>query len=119
MPITGRENCTSDVEFDGYASDYAAGMENPLKALLGDSADQYVNVKLRWLLRRFPSLCTTSAGMRILDYGCGAATLLRLMADAGVRASLTGCDVSIGMLEEAGHRWPERLRNAKPELRLQ
>ena len=98
---------------------YVAGMENPLKALLVDGADQYMEVKLRWLLRRFPSLRTAGPGMRILDYGCGAATLLRLMAEVGVRASLTGCDVSIGMLEEAGHRWPERLRSAKPALRLQ
>src|SRR5690242_21128079 len=100
MALTWRENYTSNVEFDAYASNYVAGMENPLKALLGDSADQYMEVKLRWLLRRFPRLRTAGAGMRILDYGCGAATLLRLMAEVGVRASLTGCDVSIGMLEE-------------------
>jgi hypothetical protein len=39
-------------EFDAHAPGYAAGMENPLKALLGDSAEQFVALKLRWLVRR-------------------------------------------------------------------
>ena len=42
--------------FDAYATDYTAGMENPLKAVLGATADQFVELKLRWMLRRFPSL---------------------------------------------------------------
>lgn len=106
-------------EFDAYASDYAAGMENPLKAALGESAEQFVALKLRWLLRRYPTLRAGGAPMRVLDYGCGAATLLRLMAEEGVTASLAGTDVSEGMLAEAERRWPERFRAARPELRAQ
>jgi SAM-dependent methyltransferase len=106
-------------EFDAYAPDYAAGMENPLKAALGGSAEQYIAPKLRWLLRRCPSLRTAEAPMRVLDYGCGTATLLRLMAEAGVTASLAGSDVSEGMLAEAERRWPEHLRGACPDLRAQ
>lgn len=102
-------------EFDAYAPGYAAGMENPVKALLGESAEQFVGVKLRWLLRRHPD-SLTSEGKRVLDYGCGAATLLRLMAAAGVRAALAGCDVSQGMLDEAGRRWGH---GPVPELRRQ
>jgi SAM-dependent methyltransferase len=93
-------------------------MENPLKALFGDSAEQYVDLKLRWLLRQYPALLAGSTA-RILDYGCGAATLLRLMVQAGVQAALVGCDISSVMLEEAEHRWPKHLGGTKPELLLQ
>lgn len=106
-------------EFDSYAPGYAAGMENALKAMLGESAEQYVALKLRWLLRRYPSLRTAKPPMRVLDYGCGTATLLRLMVETGVTASLAGCDISEGMLAEAERRWPEHLRHAAPELRTQ
>jgi SAM-dependent methyltransferase len=104
-------------EFDAYAQGYTAGMDNSLKALLGENAEQYVKLKLRWLLRHFPFLLTRNT--RILDYGCGTATLLRLMAEAGVLAALSGCDISSGMLEEAVRRWDEHASGAKPTLRLQ
>ena len=106
-------------EFDAYATDYAAGMENPLKAVLGATADQFVELKLRWILRRFPSLRTGHGATQVLDYGCGSATLLRLMAEVGAKATLAGCDVSRGMLNEAERRWPEHLLGAKPALHLQ
>jgi len=92
-------------EFDAYAAGYAAGMDNGLKALAGDSADDFVGVKVRWLLRRWPELRTNSQ-MSILDYGCGVATLLRLLRTAGVPGQLTGTDVSGGMLREAVRTWP-------------
>jgi SAM-dependent methyltransferase len=103
-------------EFDAHAPGYAAGMENPVKAMLGDSAEQFVAVKLRWLLRRRPALSAAGCGMRVLDYGCGAGTMLRLMAANGFRGRLTGCDVSQGMLDEAARRWSG---GPAPVLRLQ
>lgn len=106
-------------EFDAYSSNYAAGMDDPLKSMLGDSAEQFVEVKLRWLLRRHPALLDAATRSRFLDYGCGTATLLRLMAEHGARASLAGCDISRGMLEEAGRRWPESIQRLRPELRRQ
>jgi SAM-dependent methyltransferase len=105
--------------FDAYATGYAAGMENPLKAVLGATADQFVELKLRWMLRRFPSLRARHGATQVLDYGCGSATLLRLMAEIGAKATLAGCDVSPGMLAEAERRWPEHLLGAKPALHLQ
>ena len=45
----------------------------------------------------------------MLDYGCGAGDLMRVLAGLGARASFTGCDVSTGMLAEAGKRWPAAL----------
>ena len=104
-------------EFDAYASDYAAGMDNPVKSLLGESADGFVAIKLAWMMRQFPELRGKGGGIRILDYGCGTATLLRLMAQTGLNAVLAGCDLSSGMLEEARERWPTQL--PVPELQQQ
>jgi SAM-dependent methyltransferase len=95
----------SQAEFDAHAEGYDAGMENPLKALAGDSADDFVAVKIRWLLRCWPEL-STSGDLSLLDYGCGVATLLRLLRTAGVPGRLTGTDVSTGMLREAARIWP-------------
>lgn len=99
LPVPG-------AEFDAYAQDYAGGMDNPIKSLLGDSADSFIAVKLRWLLRRFPDLGDQDRTFRLLDYGCGTATLLRLMAAKGLKATLIGCDVAPGMLEAAARTWP-------------
>jgi ubiquinone/menaquinone biosynthesis C-methylase UbiE len=104
-------------EFDAYATDYAGGMDNPVKSLLGESADAFVAVKLRWMLRQFPDLRTKDRNFRVLDYGCGIATLLRLMAEDGLQATLMGCDVAGNMLDEAARRWPPDLR--APELHHQ
>lgn len=94
--------------FDAHAEGYDGGMDNPLKALAGDSADDFIAVKLRWLLRRWPDLASNTA-QSILDYGCGTATLLRLMREAGVPGQLTGTDVSTAMLREAARVWPMTL----------
>jgi SAM-dependent methyltransferase len=104
-------------EFDSYAHGYAAGMDNPTKRLLGDSADDFIAVKLRWLLWSFPALRSADASFRVLDYGCGTGTLLRLMRQAGLGATLAGCDVSREMLDEAARSWPADL--AAPELHAQ
>jgi SAM-dependent methyltransferase len=107
----------AEQEFDQYAAEYDAGMENPVKGLLGESADAYVGVKLNWLLHRFPDLRNRDKAFRLLDYGCGTATMLRLIAQEGLRVSLTGCDISAGMLAEAARRWPDG--PPPPELRVQ
>jgi SAM-dependent methyltransferase len=80
-------------------------MDNALKALAGDSADDFVAVKVRWLLRWWPELASNQ-DLSILDYGCGVATLSRLLRAAGIKARLTGTDVSAGMLREAARTWP-------------
>lgn len=91
-------------EFDRHAAAYDGGLDNPIKRMMGDSADQFIAVKARWLLRREPAL--KSGGLAVLDYGCGAGDLLRVLAGLGARATFTGCDVSTGMLAEAARRWP-------------
>jgi SAM-dependent methyltransferase len=94
-------------EFDQHAATYDGGLDNPIKRLMGNSADQFIAVKARWLLRREPRLAR--GGLAVLDYGCGAGDLLRVLAGLGARADFTGCDVSTGMLAEAATRWPQAL----------
>ena len=92
-------------EFDKHAASYDGGLDNPIKRMMGDSADQFIAVKARWLLRREPGLRT--GGLAMLDYGCGAGDLMRVLAGIGAKADFTGCDVSTGMLTEVGRRWPQ------------
>jgi SAM-dependent methyltransferase len=94
----------NEAEFDRHAAGYDGGLDNPVKRLMGNSADQFIAVKARWLLRREPDL--RSGRIALLDYGCGAGDLLRVLGGLGMRAECTGCDVSTGMLDEARKRWP-------------
>jgi len=107
----------TQAEFDHYSKAYGAGMENPVKGLLGDSADAYLEVKLRWLLHTYRHLRSADETYRLLDYGCGAADMLRLMTESGLRFNKSGCDISAGMLQEAEERWPSGL--PRPSLHLQ
>ena len=65
-------------EFDSHAAHYDGGLDNPIKRLVGSSADQFIAVKARWLLRHEPELA--SGGLAVLDYGCGAGDLMRVLA---------------------------------------
>lgn len=103
-------------EFDRHASDYDGGLDNPIKRLMGSSADQFIAVKARWLLRREKAL--RAGTLAVLDYGCGAGDLMRVLAGLGARAAFTGCDVSQGMLAEAATRWPAQA-GPLPRLEMQ
>jgi SAM-dependent methyltransferase len=94
-------------EFDKYAADYDGGFHHPVKRLMGRSADQFIAVKARWLLRREPAL--KDGTLSLLDYGCGVGDLMRVLATLGARTAFTGCDVSQGMLDQAASRWPSSL----------
>ena len=39
-------------KFDRHAAAYDGGLDNPIKRMMGDSSDQFIAVKARWLLRR-------------------------------------------------------------------
>jgi SAM-dependent methyltransferase len=103
-------------EFDSHAAHYDGGLDNPIKRLVGSSPDLFIAVKARWLLRHEPEL--TTGDLAVLDYGCGAGDLLRVLTNLGARAAFTGCDVSTGMLAEAGNRWPPAF-GPVPALALQ
>ncbi len=100
---------SSRPEFDAYATDYGAGMDVGLKRCLGADAESFIEIKVAWMLRhlaRWP-LPGDAAIPRLLDYGCGAGTLLRVFRRMGFAAALAGCDVSGEMLKEARQRWPQ------------
>jgi ubiquinone/menaquinone biosynthesis C-methylase UbiE len=103
-------------EFDKHAATYDGGLDNPIKRLTGNSPDQFIAVKARWLLRREKGLRTGE--LRLLDYGCGAGDLMRVLAELGARVTFSGCDVSTGMLAEAAKRWPGG-QGATPTLATQ
>jgi SAM-dependent methyltransferase len=103
-------------EFDQHAARYDGGHDNPIKRLIAGSPDDYIAVKARWLMRREKDL--REGGARLLDYGCGAGDLMRVLAMLGARADFTGCDVSMGMLDEAAKRWPAK-QGAPPTLVVQ
>jgi len=106
----------SGAEFDRHAATYDGGLDNPVKRMMGDSADQFIAVKARWLLRRERGLLDGT--LKLLDYGCGAGDLMRVLADLGARADFAGCDVSQGMLSEVAKRWPGR-HGPPPTLSVQ
>ncbi len=94
-------------EFDDYAADYAAGMEDPFKRLAGGSFAAFIDLKAGWLLRDLARHPLRSGGARLLDFGCGTGEFLQSLRRHGFAGELCGCDVSGGMLAEAARRWPD------------
>jgi ubiquinone/menaquinone biosynthesis C-methylase UbiE len=96
-------------EFDEYADGYAAGMENPLKRFAGDSADQFIDVKVDWLLRdlvRNPIPGNgQQAALTLLDYGCGVGAFIKSLQRHHFSGAIHGCDISEAMLDEARRAW--------------
>jgi SAM-dependent methyltransferase len=107
----GTQSSSPTVEFDQFAVNYNAGMENPVKKLVGDNPDIFIEVKARWLLANLakpaarPKLAATPA--RLLDFGCGAGLFLQVLRRLGFAGVLHGCDISSGMLAEAVRTWSE------------
>ena len=100
------------MEFDQYARNYNAGMDNRLKRLVGDNANEFVEIKVRWLLqdikRRLESYRSLTT-LHLLDYGCGVGTFLKILRRRGFSGQLSGCDISQRMLEEAELRWEDAI----------
>ena len=86
-------------EFDAFAPEYDAGMSDPLKRMVGGSADTFLEHKADWLLRNL-----VPRG-RLLDLGCGTGGFLRALRRRDAPLELVGCDVASGMIEEARRRW--------------
>ena len=86
-------------EFDAFARHYDAGMGDPVKRLVGGTADTFLEHKADWLLRNLP------VTGRLLDFGCGTGGFLRALQRRGAPVELVGCDVAAGMLDEARRQW--------------
>jgi SAM-dependent methyltransferase len=99
----------SGAEFDAYAPGYAAGMEDPVKRLVGGEFASFMDVKSRWLLRDLARRPLKSAAdlsaATLLDFGCGTGELLQSLRRLGFPGELRGCDVSAEMLALAAQRW--------------
>ncbi len=95
----------NNAEFDKFSSNYNAGFDNSLKSLAASNQEDYWNIKIDVLLRYLPQDKTKS--LKVLDYGCGTADFLRLLAARCPDWDLNGCDISEGMLQEAEARLKE------------
>lgn len=113
-----KQGLTGGAEFDAFAASYVGGMDNPIKSLAGGSSDDFLAVKLDWLLRHVLTPDRRRADFRMLDYGCGRGDLLNLMARRGVHIDMLGSDISGGMLKEGVKIWPTQLA-ALPDFLLQ
>jgi SAM-dependent methyltransferase len=108
MASTHMPGANRPSEFDAFASDYDAGMGDPIKRLAGGTADTFLEQRAAWLLRNL------SPTGRLLDFGCGTGAFLRALRRADAPLELVGCDVAAGMLAEATRRWDV---GPVPELR--
>jgi SAM-dependent methyltransferase len=83
-------------EFDRYAGDYDAALDEGLSAS-GESKDYFAAGRVRWLARCLNELASDSAPRplrSVLDYGCGTGSTIPLLATLAPQASLVGVDVS-------------------------
>lgn len=106
--LTQPDSARRAAEFDEYAEGYDAGMDNPVKRMLGNDPAAYLRVKIDWLLndlRRRPIPSAATNRPRLLDYGCGHGLFLKVLAEEGFPGDLTGCDVSQEMLRQAARVW--------------
>lgn len=99
------EQTKKRVEFDIYAHRYSGGMENPVKSFLGKNLAAFIEIKAKWILRDLEKnplkYLNSPKDIRLLDFGCGTAELLRALCKMGFEGMLEGCDVSKEMLKEA------------------
>ena len=89
-------------EFDNYATDYSAGMENPVKKLMAGSALDFLKPKVE-LLKKIAAHGNPSP--KLLDFGCGSGDFLSLVSAECPSWQLYGSDISEEMMNEARKRY--------------
>jgi 2-polyprenyl-3-methyl-5-hydroxy-6-metoxy-1,4-benzoquinol methylase len=92
----------SKQEFDNYAAEYSAGMENPVKKMMAGSALDFLRPKVA-LLKEI--LGEVERSPRLLDFGCGSGDFLSLVAAECPDWELSGTDISEEMMNEARKRY--------------
>jgi len=86
-------------EFDAYAAEYDALLEDPVRRRFAPGNTFFVSRKIEVILKLLRAAGRDPATLRWLDVGCGRGELL-----SGARAHFLearGCDVSAGMLGHA------------------
>lgn len=116
-PTRGSISNSSGPKFDDYAAIYEDELNTFVRRLLGGDNESYIEVKAEWLLLRSPQLLKKeiAANIKLLDYGCGTGTMLRVLRRLGFAGCLAGCDVSQQMLNQAIARYG---KGDMPTLRL-
>src|SRR5687767_13464910 len=87
-----------DAEFDDYAGDYTAALQEGLK-YSGEDAQYFATARVQWLARRLTEL--QFAPRSLLDFGCGIGTSTPLFLTVLGVGEVTGVDVSNGLLQTA------------------
>jgi ubiquinone/menaquinone biosynthesis C-methylase UbiE len=108
----GAHGSSPAAEFDQFAAGYNAGMDNPIKKMVGHNPDIFIEVKARWLLANLAqhtarAQLLAAVPQCLLDFGCGAGLFLRVLRRMGFAGVLHGCDISSDMLAEAVRTWSE------------
>lgn len=86
-------------EFDAYAADYDALLEDPVRRRFAPGNTFFVSRKVEVMLQLLRAAGRDSRSLRWLDVGCGRGELIQ-KARAHFR-DVRGCDVSAGMVERA------------------
>jgi 2-polyprenyl-3-methyl-5-hydroxy-6-metoxy-1,4-benzoquinol methylase len=100
-------NVSDEAEFDQYASFYDAGMHHSVKLTLGETAEAFIDVKVRWLKRaltKHRKYRQNNDELKLLDFGCGDGIFLERLHRLGVSCKSYGCDVSSAMVMRARER---------------
>jgi SAM-dependent methyltransferase len=100
-----KERLSAKAEFDQFSIGYSGGMENRLKQAVGKDLDQFIDIKVRRLVRELFPVGLMRNQTSLLDFGCGTGEFLRSMNRHGFRGTMEGWDVSSEMLREAARRW--------------
>ena len=89
---------TIEAEFDEYAGDYDAALNQGLSAS-GESKEYFAQGRVDWLAAILKQRQFTPR--RIMDFGCGTGASTPFLLDTLQSESLIGVDVSRGLLEVA------------------
>jgi SAM-dependent methyltransferase len=116
--VTGSGAPRGDAEFDAFAADYDAALNEGL-SVVGESKEFFARERVRWLRRRLIERGFPSGG-KLLDFGCGAGGGTPYFLDELGVASVVGVDVSDGLLDVARARFGRdaRVTFARTEQRV-
>jgi SAM-dependent methyltransferase len=90
MPGSGTQ-----AEFDGYAGNYEAALEQGIR-LSGEDSGYFARTRAQWLGRRLQQLGAPSGSL--LDFGCGTGTATPYLLALPGAQQLVGVDVSLESL---------------------
>ncbi|HEY4000284.1 MAG TPA: methyltransferase domain-containing protein [Candidatus Xenobia bacterium] len=93
----------AEPEFDQHAGHYQEVLDQSLAAF-GETTEFYARLKAQQLLAYTASTLGTPRALSCLDVGCGTGVTMACLDESF--SSLSGCDISTGMVAEAAKRLP-------------